>query len=125
MRVGSARIRVRLEDCRLRDEEQRSASPLAGLPAGVTASVLERDDTPGELFLLGNTVDEALEKLDKFLDDAFLAGRTEVRIIHGHGTGRLRTAVRQFLSSHRQIDSHRPGLDAEGGSGATVARLKH
>jgi len=125
VRIGQARMRVRLEDCRLPEEDDdRTASPLSGLPAGISASILERDDVPGELFLLGNTVDEALEKLDKFLDDTFLAGRLEVRIIHGHGTGRLRTAVRQFLSAHRQVESHRPGLAAEGGSGATVARMK-
>jgi DNA mismatch repair protein MutS2 len=76
-----------------------------------------------ELLLIGKTVDEALPVLDKFLDDAALSGYGEVRVVHGHGTGRLRKAVRRFLSGHPLVREHRPGRPAEGGDGATVARL--
>ena len=74
--------------------------------------------------LIGKTVDEALEEIDRFLDRATLGGLTEVRIVHGHGTGRLRSAVRNHLRGHPQVESHRAGVQREGGDGATVARLK-
>ncbi len=77
-----------------------------------------------EIVLIGKTVDEALAELDRYLDQSALADRTEVRIVHGHGTGRLRTAVRRFLAGHAHVASHRPGNDHEGGDGATVARLR-
>ena len=77
-----------------------------------------------ELKLLGLMVDEALETLDRFLDTAVLAGHEFVRIVHGHGTGRLRQAVRFHLRSHAQVAQLRPGAPAEGGDGATIARLK-
>ena len=78
------------------------------------------DDAPAEIVLVGRTVDEAIPDLDKCLDRAALAGRCEVRIVHGHGTGRLRGAVRRFLSGHPLIESHRP----DSADAATIARLK-
>ncbi len=77
-----------------------------------------------ELKLIGERADEALHKLDKCLDQAVLAGYDEVRIVHGHGTGRLRAAVREFLEGHPQVASHRSGDPAEGGQGATIAVLR-
>jgi DNA mismatch repair protein MutS2 len=80
-------------------------------------------EAPRELRLLGMTVDDALSELDRFLDAAALSGYPEVRVIHGHGTGRLRRAVREFLRSHVHVASHRPGKPQEGGDGATIVRL--
>jgi DNA mismatch repair protein MutS2 len=79
---------------------------------------------PYEIVLIGQRVDEALSELDKQLDRAALAGRNEIRIVHGHGTGRLRTAIRRFLGDHPLIESHRSGRPAEGGEGATIATLR-
>jgi DNA mismatch repair protein MutS2 len=76
-----------------------------------------------ELDLRGKTVDEALEEVDKYLDDALIAGLNELRIIHGKGTGALRDAVTSFLKSHRQVKSYRLGGYNEGGSGVTVVSL--
>jgi DNA mismatch repair protein MutS2 len=121
VRIGTTRTRVRLSECRATDERRPTAE---ALPTGVTAEFASREDVPGEILLIGMTVEEALARLDKFLDDAFLAGRGQVRVIHGHGSGRLRGAVRKFLDNHPHVDSHRAGAAAEGGSGATVARLK-
>jgi DNA mismatch repair protein MutS2 len=77
-----------------------------------------------ELMLIGRTTDEARDLVEKYLDDAFMAGMAHVRLVHGKGTGALRKAVRGLLSEHPLVDSYRDGEPAEGGSGATVAALK-
>jgi len=77
-----------------------------------------------ELNLIGQRVDDALEESDKFLDRALLEGKSAVRIIHGFGTGRLRTAIREHLRKHPAVKSWRPGAENEGGDGATIAVLE-
>jgi DNA mismatch repair protein MutS2 len=76
-----------------------------------------------ELDLRGLTVDDMLVELDRYLDQAYLAGLPFVRIIHGKGTGTLRRAVRQQLDHHPLVRSHRPGERGEGEEGVTVAYL--
>jgi DNA mismatch repair protein MutS2 len=76
-----------------------------------------------ELDLRGQRVEEILPRLDKYLDDAFLAGMPFVRIVHGKGTGALRQAVRDQLRDHALVKSYRPGAQGEGGSGVTVVYL--
>jgi DNA mismatch repair protein MutS2 len=77
-----------------------------------------------ELNLIGQRVESALEELDSYLDRALLASRKQVRVIHGHGTGRLRQAVREHLRSHPGVTEQRPGAPNEGGNGATVVTLR-
>ncbi|MGD2116305.1 MAG: Smr/MutS family protein [Acidobacteriota bacterium] len=79
---------------------------------------------PSELHLLGLRVEEALNKVDDYLDQALLASKLQVRIVHGHGTGRLKKAVREHLRGHPAVDAFRPGKPDEGGDGATVVTLK-
>ena len=74
--------------------------------------------------LIGRTTDEARDLVEKYLDDAFMAGLANVRLVHGKGTGALRKAVRDLLSDHPLVESFRDGEPAEGGAGATVAALK-
>jgi DNA mismatch repair protein MutS2 len=69
------------------------------------------------------TVDEALLKLDQYLDDAFMAGLYQVRVVHGKGTGTLRQAVREQLAKHSLVKSYRPGGYGEGGAGVTIVQL--
>jgi len=69
------------------------------------------------------TVDDMLPVLDKYLDNAYLAGVPSVRIIHGKGTGALRRAVREHLRNHPLVATFRPGDAAEGGDGVTVVQL--
>ena len=77
-----------------------------------------------EINLVGLTVDEALPQVDKLLDDAFLAERRQVRVVHGFGAGRLRQAVAGLLEGHPHVAGFRPGGAGEGGAGVTVVELK-
>ncbi len=76
-----------------------------------------------EVYLRRLTIDEALLKLDKYLDDAFMAGLYQVRIVHGKGTGALRQVARQQLAKHPLVKSFRPGGYGEGGDGVTIVEL--
>ena len=76
-----------------------------------------------ELDLRGLRVEEAAPVLDKYLDDAYLAGLPYVRIVHGKGTGRLRQAMREQLAEYPLVSSYRAGGRHEGGEGVTIATL--
>lgn len=116
----------------------RSTVPLASVTLREKAALRETESTysstvkmptvesPGmELDLRGQVTEEALLRLDQYLDQAFLARLPWVRIIHGKGSGALRQAVRQELSSHPMVSSYRPGDESEGGEGVTVVKLAH
>jgi DNA mismatch repair protein MutS2 len=77
-----------------------------------------------EINLIGRTVDEATEELEKYLDRAFLAGLPRVRIIHGHGAGILRRGVRDFLKGHPHVSGIEEAPQNEGGQGATLVELR-
>ncbi len=77
-----------------------------------------------ELNLIGKKTDEAVDLVDKFLDEAFLNGANEVRIIHGHGTGALRKAVGEMLADHPHVARFAAAPQDQGGSGATIVELK-
>jgi DNA mismatch repair protein MutS2 len=81
-------------------------------------------DLSAELKLIGKKTDEAVELTDKFLDEAFLNGLSEVRIIHGHGTGALRKAITELLKDHPHVARFAPAEQDKGGAGATVVELK-
>ncbi|HEX6852657.1 MAG TPA: Smr/MutS family protein [Candidatus Polarisedimenticolaceae bacterium] len=136
VQMGSATFTVRRADLGPPGEAAPGSAATA-TPRGLAASLASlrkgpsRDEgplgmpaPPIELHLLGKTVDEALGEVDKFLDDASRAGRTEARIVHGHGTGKLKAAVRGFLKGHAHVDAFRPGEPREGGDGATVVTLR-
>lgn len=129
VQVGALRVRVKPQDL---------IQPSDGRGSGVVGKTV----TPGsiasgsgalfqakargvsaEISIRGLTVDEALEKLDKYLDDAVLAGLSRVVIVHGKGTGALRQAVAVHLRAHRQVERFHLGEPGEGGSGVTVAYL--
>lgn len=76
-----------------------------------------------ELDLHARTRDEAMMDLEKFLNDAFMAGLYEVRVIHGKGTGTLRQTVRQRLAHHPLVRHYREGDPWEGGGGVTVVEF--
>jgi DNA mismatch repair protein MutS2 len=124
IQIGSIRLRARLSDL------SRKSGILEELPASKSVEASSSPlRTPGrspgmELDLRGQLSEDALDKLDRYLEQAFLTGLPWVRIIHGKGTGRLRQAVRDALRDHPNVASFEEGGDKEGGSGVTVAKLK-
>ncbi|HEX2691888.1 MAG TPA: Smr/MutS family protein, partial [Kofleriaceae bacterium] len=98
------------------------AVPLVnGVPAGGRANARTFDTT---LDVRGNRVDDAVAQVDRFVDESLLAGRDAIFVVHGHGTGALRSAIRSHLGTHQAIEKFRPGEQSEGGDGVTVAFLR-
>ena len=85
---------------------------------------LTQKSVPLFINLHGYTVEEAIVEVDKYLDDAFLAGIKEVSIIHGKGTGALRSGIQQYLRRHPHVQSFRLGKYGEGETGVTIVTLK-
>jgi DNA mismatch repair protein MutS2 len=92
-----------------------------GVPAGGKANARTVDTT---LDVRGNRVDEAVAQVDRFVDESLMAGRDAIFVVHGHGTGALRSAIRSHLQTHQGIEKLRPGEQSEGGDGVTVAFLR-
>jgi DNA mismatch repair protein MutS2 len=90
----------------------------------VTVTSANTDEMRMEINLIGRRVDEAEQELEQYLDRAFLAGLPRVRIIHGHGAGVLRRAVREFLKSHPHVATIAEAPQNEGGQGATLVELR-
>jgi DNA mismatch repair protein MutS2 len=105
---------------------QRTAvNPVAAARAkGISISLKEDSNTPMEINVIGRNVDEATSDVEKFLDRAFLAGLTRVRIVHGSGMGILRKALRQYLQKHPHVATVSEPQQNEGGAGATVVELR-
>jgi DNA mismatch repair protein MutS2 len=134
---GRAEVLVRGKRVRCRPDELGPAASRkepAPRPASrelrPTSNLATRGDidettaVPPEINLIGLRVEPALEQLDSYIDQALLASRKEVRVVHGHGSGRLRQAVREHLRRHRGIADIRSGAPNEGGNGATVVTFR-
>jgi DNA mismatch repair protein MutS2 len=115
VQCGSVRLSVPVTE--LVRLAPKAAPASATTPAGKPFSV------PPALNLRGLTVEEALERLDKYLDDAFLAGLAEVRIIHGKGTGAVRGAVHEALHNHPLVSGFRLAEPSAGGAGVTLVTV--
>jgi DNA mismatch repair protein MutS2 len=77
-----------------------------------------------DLVVVGCTVDEAIDRAEKFLDASLLADEHRLRVVHGHGTGRLREALTRFLREHPLVAGVAPAGEREGGGAATIVELK-
>ncbi len=126
----SGQLEVQIGALRTKVGRDEVEAILDAPPQGEGGGDLGAERRPGaglapdaEVHLRGLRVDEALERLEKYLDQAFLAGQREVRIVHGKGTGTLRLAVRQVLARHPLVRSHRTAELNQGGEGVTVAEL--
>jgi DNA mismatch repair protein MutS2 len=118
VRVGSLRFHAK------RGELLKAASPPAQSPGGVSAAVKVDEQFSEELNVIGLTVDEATRRVDKFLDEAYLAGAESVRIIHGHGKGALRRAIAELLTGHPHVEGFSHAPQDKGGRGVTVVEMR-
>ncbi|SMO35486.1 endonuclease MutS2 [Melghirimyces algeriensis] len=107
-----------------RNSLQWKASPQVHSESGTTSYRRFSSNVRPELDLRGKLVEEAIPEIDKYLDDALLAGFDNVFLIHGKGTGALRKGVRKYLDNHSRVRSYRSGGQGEGGLGVTVVELK-
>lgn len=140
VQVGSLRVRAKLADIQRKSDDEESveyptlkvkkspkgsASNLkASIPQQGSGQALGLQSGPGlELDLRGMMAEDALARLDDYLDRAYLSGMPFVRIIHGKGTGKLRQEVRAALKNHPQVATFEIGLETEGGDGVTVAKM--
>ncbi|MGE0871980.1 MAG: endonuclease MutS2 [Kofleriaceae bacterium] len=138
VRVGAMRATVPIKDVlfdshRNARRAERAAKPVVpapappsvalveGVPAGGRANARTIDTT---IDVRGHRADEAVAQVDQFVDESLLAGREAVFVVHGHGTGALRAAIRSHLAAHKAIETFRAGEQSEGGDGVTVAFLK-
>jgi len=90
---------------------------------GNSKFVIERINMSPKIDLRGYRVDEALAELDAFLDKASMVNLSPVEIVHGHGTGQLRSAIRDYLSDSPYVAKYRQGEDTEGGNGVTIVDI--
>ncbi len=121
VRVGSMEMEVTLGDMAPIPKKSAVKTPRT---RGGAWRVEAAGDEERELKLIGMRVAEALDLLDTFLSHASLNGVSEVRIIHGLGSGKLRQSVREHLAHHQLVEAFRPGNAHEGRDGATVATLR-
>jgi DNA mismatch repair protein MutS2 len=130
VRVKSLKFRERLENLELVE------APVSQKPQGGKLEKLRRSanteihlaaaeqKAPAELNVIGRTTDEAVDAVDKFLDEASLASLSQVRIVHGHGTGALRRAIAGLLDGHPHVSRFLPAPPDQGGAGATLVELR-
>lgn len=117
VQLGLIKTKVKRSDLKKLKTEQEQASVRAFLQTAPKTVSLELD-------VRGQTAEEAIQAVDKYIDDALLAGLQQVAVIHGKGTGQLRKSIQQYLRQHKRVRDFRLGDAAEGGSGVTVISLK-
>jgi DNA mismatch repair protein MutS2 len=121
--AGPLRMKVALADITAIVDGEARKKP--AVPQGVTVRTQPSDEAAGEeINVIGSTVEEATRRVDKFLDQAALAGFPQVRIIHGHGTGALRRGLAEFLRTHPLVQAYRSESEDRGGQAITIAELK-
>jgi DNA mismatch repair protein MutS2 len=129
VRVKALRFREKLENLELVEEVEQTkveAGKFARLRDSSRSEVhlkAPEEATSSELNVIGQTADEAVDAVDKFLDKAALASLSQVRIVHGHGTGALRRAIGELLQGHPHVAKFAPAPPQHGGGGATIVEL--
>ena len=121
IRAGNARLNLPLSEIQIVSD---SAPTSKKSTDEAKPKYFRRSGLSSSLDLRGNRAEEALDKVDKYLDDAALAGLGSVSIVHGKGTGVLREAITEFLSDHPHVESFRLGEQNEGGAGVTVVEIR-
>ena len=121
VQLGIIKMKVALTDLELVGS---SAAAKQGQRTVATVKRTRDENVRTELDLRGSNVEEAIVEVDRFLDEAIMANLSQVYIIHGKGTGVLRTGIQEFLRRHKHVRTFRIGAFNEGGHGVTVAELK-
>jgi DNA mismatch repair protein MutS2 len=123
--IGRLRVRARLDELEKRSRSQRKESErVTGRSNNERDKQVTHGASPGlELDLRGAKVEDALSRIENYLDAAYMAGLPFVRIIHGKGTGALRKAIRDVLHGHPLVSRYERGNEKEGGDGVTVINL--
>jgi DNA mismatch repair protein MutS2 len=119
--TGKARVKAPLSEIvQATGEKEKNEMVQRGQPFSIEAG----EEPSSQLNVIGLTVEDALPKVDKFIDQALLHGLEKVQIIHGVGSGRLRSAIGEYLSGHRAVKSFSPGETMKGGRGITIVELR-
>lgn len=118
------RMRVSLKDLRTRGPKSSVQGPGSVRGPGSVQSPKSIEAVSMELVVIGSTVDAAIDKIEKFVDNALMVDARTLRIVHGHGTGKLRDAVREFFRKHPLVADVATAPDNQGGGGATIVTLK-
>ena len=125
-----AEVDVRGKRMRARVADLRVTAPAAGARGEPVATVRvnvdigPREGSTSEVNVIGCTVDDALDRTGRFLDETLITDQRTIRIVHGHGTGQLRRAIAGFLKEHPLVASFHLAPPEQGGGGATVVELK-
>ena len=120
--VRGKRMRAKVADLRVLGGP--SAPPAKAAQVRVHVDMAPRTASLSELNVIGSTSDEALTRVERFIDDAMMSDVKSVRIIHGYGTGQLRRSIGELLKGHPYVANFGPAPDNQGGGGVTVAELK-
>ncbi len=124
IQIGTLRVRARLSDL-IRKPKGEESLHNTQYEIRKEPTIHRQSSSPGmEVDLRGLMSEDALDKMERYLEQAFLSGLPFVRIIHGKGTGKLRQAVREALRGHEYVGSFEEGGSTEGGEGVTVAKMK-
>ena len=126
--VGRLRMRARRNEVRVLDSGVRDS----GVEVRVSPPFLESQtpspesggEAAAEINVIGSTAEEALERVDKFLDDSYMARRFRLRVVHGHGKNILKNSLNKMFASHPHVEKFYPAPPREGGTGATIVELK-
>lgn len=124
VQMGILRSLVNIKDLIVIDEDALSPSKKYGGGAGSKIKMSKSASVPTEINLIGLNTDEAIARLDKYLDDAYIAHIPTVRIVHGKGTGALRTAVHNHLKRLKYVKSFQLAEFGEGDAGVTIAKFE-
>ena len=124
VQMGILRSKVNINDLVLVNEDAISPNKRLGGNGGGKIKMTKSMNISPEINLIGMRADEAIAKLDKYLDDAYIAHLASVRVVHGKGTGAVRKAVREHLKRSRYAKAFRPGHYGEGEDGVTIVTLK-
>lgn len=123
VQAGLLRTKVNISDLELVKQPETAKQPHSKTGSG-KISMSKASHIQREVNLIGMTVDQAMPVLEKYLDDAYLAHMTQVTVIHGRGTGALRTAVQNRLKKLKYVESYRLGEFGEGDMGVTIVNFK-